>query len=165
MLPEDYYSHLRDPFTPGEVKLVMLFESPPVSGMYFYDPEGRTTEALYSAIMKLFGWKPTFKTEGLQWFCDAGMILLDATYQQVNGMTLKQRRHIMRADYPDLIARLPDAPVMIGMSAVYDAVNDLLIKDGVYVINGPIKVPFPANGRQRQFHEKAGAVLSDFGIA
>ena len=144
--------------------MVMLFESPPVSGMYFYDPEGRMTEHLYSAIMKLFGWKPTSKMEGLQWFCDAEILLLDATYQQVNGMTIRQRRDIMRADYPSLDARLPDAPVIIGMSAVYDAVNDLLVGDGINVINGSIKVPFPANGRQRQFHEKAGAVLSDFGF-
>jgi hypothetical protein len=30
-----------------------LLESPPVSGDYFYDPIGRTTEQLFSSMMKL----------------------------------------------------------------------------------------------------------------
>ncbi|MFT6909374.1 MAG: hypothetical protein ACJAS1_006090 [Oleiphilaceae bacterium] len=160
MIEQSYYHNLREPFTPREVKLVLLFESPPASGNYFYDPEGRVTEPLYSAIMKLFGWTPKTKTQGLESMKENGVVLLDATYQQVNQMTRQQRRGIMRKEYPLLRARLPDAPILIGMVGVLDAVKDLLVADGFSLLNGDRRIPFPANGQQRRFHDLAKEALN-----
>lgn len=154
-----YYHALRQPFVPDEVKLLLLFESPPASGRYFYDPEGRMTEPLYGAIMNLFGWTPETKAQGLALMRESGCLLLDATYQHVNGMPKRQRRDIMRTEYPLLRERLPDAPILIGMVGVLDAVKELLLKDGYEVLNGDLRIPFPANGQQRKFYEMAREAL------
>jgi hypothetical protein len=49
------YHKLRKKYLPDRIKLIFLLESPPASGDYFYDPAGRTTEQLFSAMMKLPG--------------------------------------------------------------------------------------------------------------
>ena len=43
------YLTLRYKFQPATVKLVVVVESPPKSGSYFYDPSGRITEPLFAA--------------------------------------------------------------------------------------------------------------------
>ena len=78
----------------------------------------------------MFGWTPKSKVQGLESLKENGVVLLDATYQQVNNMTQRQRRDIMREEYPLLRTRLPDAPIVIGMVGVLEAVKDLLVADG-----------------------------------
>ena len=89
-----------------------------------------------------------------------GAILLDVTYQQVNHMTKKQRREIMREEYPLLQNRLPDAPVMVGMVVVLEALQDLPVDDGYALLNSDGRIPFPANGQQRRFHDLAREALA-----
>ncbi|RLA41701.1 MAG: hypothetical protein DRR42_24345 [Gammaproteobacteria bacterium] len=159
MYGNQYYSNLRAPFAPSEVNLVLLFESPPDSGRYFYDPNGKTTEPLFSAVMKLLRWNPVTKAEGLELLRDTGIILLDATYQQVNNMSDVQRREIMRSEYEQLEERLPDAPILIGMVKVLDAVGQRLKDEGYEVLNNRVRVPFPSNGNQKKFHTMASRLL------
>ncbi len=47
----DYLS-LRRAFEPMGV---IVAESPPISGKYFYDPDGEVSEPLFNALMKQFG--------------------------------------------------------------------------------------------------------------
>lgn len=75
-------------------------------------------------------------------------------------MSKRERRDIMRGEYPLLRARLPDAPIMIVMVAVLEAVGDLLVADGFKLLNGERRIPFPANGQQRRFHDMAREALS-----
>ena len=110
--------------------------------------------------MKLFGWTPETKTQGLESMKESGVVLLDATYQQVNQMTKRERRDIMRKEYPLLRSRLPDAPILIGMVGVLEAVKDLLVDDGFNLLNGDRRIPFPANGQQRRFHDLAKEALN-----
>ena len=159
MIDASYYQALREPFTPEEVKMVLLFESPPASGKYFYDPDGKMTEPLYSAIMKLFNWQPESKAHGLELMRREGLLLLDATYQQVNHMTKRERRDIMRSEYPELRDRLPDTPILIGMVGVLEAIEECLLDDGFKVLNGGLRIPFPSNGQQRRFHTMAREAL------
>ena len=162
MIESGYYHNLREPFTPSSVKLTLLFESPPVSGNYFYDPEGGSDETLFKAIMKLFGQSPETKVDGLQWLKDNGIVLLDATYHQVNKKTLSQRKNIMRQEYVELKSRLPDAPILIGMAAVFDAVEGLLVADGFKVLNQGVRIPFPAMSHQLRFYELAKPFIDRF---
>ena len=164
MIEPYYYHQLRAAFTPDPVRLVLLFESPPVSGRYFYDPDDSAAEVLYLAVMKLFGWTPATKREGLELLQSAGVVLLDATYQQVDKMTRVQRREIMRGEYADLVARLPDAPILIGMAGVLDAVGRALINDGFDVLNRGRRIPFPAMGHQPKFHELAREAIRQTGL-
>jgi hypothetical protein len=158
-IPAEYYDDLRAVFAPKEVSLILLFESPPEGGNYFYDPEGKTTEALFKAVMKLWGWHPETKSEGLQLLRSSGVVLIDATYKQVNKMTPSQRRDIMRLEYEQLCERLPDAPILIGMVKVLEAVGQRLVDDGFKVLNSEVRIPFPSHGNQHKFHSKALDVL------
>ena len=46
------YMRLRAPYLPQHRKIVFVLESPPKSGLYFYNPDGRVSEPLFSAMMK-----------------------------------------------------------------------------------------------------------------
>ena len=46
------YLLFRSAFAPEPVKLVIIAESPPNSGLYFYDPDGRITEPLFAKLLQ-----------------------------------------------------------------------------------------------------------------
>ena len=50
----------------------IVAESPPASGKYFYDPEGRITEPLFAALMCQLSASPKSKEEGLRQFQRTG---------------------------------------------------------------------------------------------
>ena len=159
MHDKNYYHRLKAEWMPEQVSLVWLFESPPVSGKYFYDDSGRTTETLFSNLMKLYGWEPTTKAQGLSLFRDAGLVLWDGTYTQVNHATRKDRMKIIAADYPKLKATIPRKPIVIGAVTVLDAIGDKLVSDGYEVINNGVRLPFPGFGQQGKFHRLAPEIL------
>jgi hypothetical protein len=78
-----------------------------VSGKYFYDPEGLTTEPLFSAMMKeVLELSPQTKHEGLSEFAARDYPLLDATYTPVNipGQQKRAEEGGGRADHQGLRA-------------------------------------------------------------
>jgi hypothetical protein len=48
----DEYLALRRAFEPATVAFVIVAESPPASSAYFYNPDGKVGESLFSALMK-----------------------------------------------------------------------------------------------------------------
>jgi hypothetical protein len=46
------YLRFRAPYLPEDRKIIFVLESPPKSGLYFYNPEGRASEPLFGAMMK-----------------------------------------------------------------------------------------------------------------
>ena len=46
------YLWLRAPYVPEDRQIVFVLESPPKSGLYFYSPDVRVSEPLFSAMMK-----------------------------------------------------------------------------------------------------------------
>ena len=159
MHSKNYYHRLKSEWMLEQISLVWLFESPPVSGKYFYDDSDRTTETLFSNLMKLYGWEPTTKAQGLSLFRDAGLVLWDGTYTQVNHATRKDRMKIIAADYPELKATIPRKPIVIGAVTVLDAIGDRLVSDGYEVINNGVRLPFPGFGQQGKFHHLAPDIL------
>ena len=75
------YLSLRREFEPTTVTLVIVAESPPASGKYFYNPDGEVSEPLFNALMKQLGIQPKTKFEGLREFQKRGWVLVDATYE------------------------------------------------------------------------------------
>jgi hypothetical protein len=99
---------MRRRYLPVNVRLVIVAESPPVSGLYFYDAKGKSTEPLFSALMKQLAFSPGSKEDGLKEFQRRGWILVDATYEPVNtpGISNRDRDDIIQRDYPLLRADL-----------------------------------------------------------
>jgi hypothetical protein len=162
----DKYHAFRRKFEPQHIRLVIIAESPPKTGKYFYNPAGVISEPLCSALMQQLGVKPTSKEEGLREFQQRGWILVDATYTPVDGIkSHKQRNDIILGDYPrlraDLEKLLPDKapPVIVIKANVCRLLQPLLVDDGFNVSNKNSVVYFPSNGRQPDFHRQFAEIL------
>ena len=79
-LNREYYLRLRKEYEPKNIKLVIVAESPPASGKYFYDTTGSPREPLFAALMLQLGLSPITKDAGLRELQQRGWILVDATY-------------------------------------------------------------------------------------
>ncbi len=166
----DEYLSVRQRFQPDPVKLVIVAESPPASGLYFYDPDGKVTEPLFSALMKQIGASPQTKRDGLQSLKDCGLILVDATYQPVNLLSARDRDRVILEDYPQLVADLRrlaaanGAPLVLIKANVCTLLEDRLLGDGLTVLNEGRKVYFPSTGNQTKFHEQFQVILAGTGL-
>jgi hypothetical protein len=165
MTTRDEYHALRRRFQPETVKLIIVAESPPASGKYFYDPTGAVTEPLFTALMRQINYSPACKEDGLRAFQRRGWVLVDATYNPVNMLSDRARDAVIVRYYPllrdDLIALSPDrsAPVVLLKANVCRLLNERLTSDGFRVLNQGRAVYFPGNSRQREFHWQFGAIV------
>jgi len=161
------YLTLRRPYEPDNVKLIVVAESPPASGKYFYNPEGRITEPLFAAMIKQLGFSCTNKANGLLKFQQCGWVLVDATYEPVNKLNHSGKIKVIERDYPllrdDLARMTPDrlTPLVLIKANVCQFLEPKLLKDKFNVLNGGIRVPFPSTGQQKQFREKLGEILKN----
>ncbi len=142
---------------------------PLASGKYFYDPKGSAKEPLFAAIMLQLGLSPTTKEIGLHELQQKGWVLVDATYQPVDKLA-KDASHdrdaVIARDYPllrdDLISLMPNRsiPLVLIKANVCRILEPLLLKDGFRVLNGGKAIYFPSHGRQTDFRNQFGAVVS-----
>lgn len=153
------YLALRRQFTPEKITLVIIAESPPASGLYFYDPEGAVTEPLFAALLKHLGISCKTKDVGLREFQRIGWYLVDATYSPVNKLSHRERDRKIEQDYPllrdDLQALTPDrlTPLVLIKANVCRILEPRLLNDGFKVINQGRSIRFPGMGHQNRFHE------------
>jgi hypothetical protein len=164
------YLDLRRRYQPEELRLIIVAESPPASGRYFYNPPRQAHEYLFDAFMKQLRVPGSDKEAGLRELQRRGWLPVDATYQQVDKQPDGKRQSdgkrnaILRHDYPqlrdDLAALTPDKsiPVIVIKVNVWQVVRPLLIGDGFNVINDT-PIPFPSHSNQPEFHERFTANL------
>jgi hypothetical protein len=164
------YMRFRGPYTPQDPKLIFVLESPPISGDYFYNPAGRTTEWLFRAMMKdVLEASPQTKHEGLTEFAARGYLLIDATYTPVNISGPKSVRDKAAAaqilkDLPLLVADLrqyaqPNTQLVLVKANVCRLLAGQLVQEGFTVLNGNLVIPFPSNGQQPKFSAMIRQVL------
>jgi hypothetical protein len=73
------YLAWRRRYQPAPIELIIVAESPPKSGKYFYDPDGsHRREILFREMMKQLKVTCSSKDEGLRAFQKRGLILVDA---------------------------------------------------------------------------------------
>jgi hypothetical protein len=159
------YLDLRRRYEPRSVKLVVIAESPPASGLYFYDQTGAPSEPLFAALMKQLRISSTTKEEGLREFQRSGWVLVDATYEPVNKLTRSNRDRVIDRDYvllrDDLAALMSDrsTPLILIKENVCRLLEPKLAHDGFNVLNRGRVIYFPASGRQNDFFRQFGAIL------
>ncbi len=172
-LPErkrNEYLDLRRPYEPESIRLVIIAESPPASGLYFYDPTGARTEPLFAALMRQLRLSPLMKEDGLREFRRSGWLLVDATYEPVNERTGSWKDRVIDRDYPllrdDLAKLISDRsiPLVLIKANVCRILEPKLAKDGFNVLNGGRVIPFPSTGHQKEFHQQFGAILESTGM-
>lgn len=159
------YLAIRHQYMPDPAQLIILAESPPIRGLYFYDRSGSVGEPLFVAAMKQIGFKAKEKEVGLREFQKRGLILVDATYQPINNMREKQRADVIIRDYPLLfqdlerISPLKNTPIVLIKKNVCYLLEERLRVDGFPVINNRNAVYFPSTGHQRSFHFQFRAII------
>lgn len=168
-MDRSYYLSLRQDFAPQDIKLVVVAESPPVSGKYFYDTTGATTEHLFSALMRRVGFSPLSKAEGLRELQRLGWILIDATYEPVDKLVGPPRDQVLVRDFPLLVADLAavtnnQTPIVLIKTNVCRVLEARLVAQGYNVINRGRIIYFPSHGRQKQFAQQFDEVLKDASI-
>lgn len=107
MHSKEYYIQLRNKYIPDIIKVIFLLESPPISGNYFYNPNGKTNELLFSAMMEYIKLKPKNKEEGLIKFRECGLLIIDSILEPVNKIQNKRiRNKKIVMNIPNLINEL-----------------------------------------------------------
>jgi hypothetical protein len=169
-MDRNYYLELRKQYLPVVIKTIFILESPPFSGKYFYNPNGKTTEPLFHAMMKyVLDFYPSSKEEGLIRFMEAGYILVDAIYGPVNNLRGRQRDMRILSNYillkddlkGVLLEQKPRTPAIVLVKAnVCKLLEQKLLQDGFNVINDGLIVPFPAFGHQNEFCERIKVLLA-----
>jgi hypothetical protein len=105
------YLSLRRRFTPESITLIVIAESPPASGRYFYDPAGALSEPLFSAMIKHHHLSPDTKEIGLRAFQGIGWLLVEATYEAVNTLSDADRDRVIAEGYRLLREDLEKRPI------------------------------------------------------
>jgi hypothetical protein len=159
------YLDLRQRYEPESIRLIIIAESPPASGKYFYDPAGSPSEPLFAALMKQLRVTPLTKEEGLREFQRRGWVLVDATYEPVNKAHHSSRGRVIERDYPllrdDLAMLMFDRtiPIVLIKENVCRILRPKLVRDGFNVLNGDRLIYFPGNGWQKEFHRQFSSIL------
>jgi hypothetical protein len=166
MPSKSHYHKLRQKYLPEKINFIFLLESPPKSGDYFYDPAGRTTEQLFSAMMKLIDCQPESKAGGLKEFAKKGYVIADAAYSPVNHIRNERKKN--EAILRHLPGLVDDLRKMTGRQRV----RLVLIKAnicqmleaplkaiGFNIIKNGITVPFPGSGQQKKFFTAIKRIL------
>jgi hypothetical protein len=161
------YLRFRAPYLPEQRKVIFVLESPPKSGLYFYNPEGKVSEPLFGAMMKdVIGIRPETKDQGLREFASRGFLLIDATYTPVNHdhLSAKERNKRILNDLPILVDELrgyvgPDTGVVLVKANVCTLLEPVLAAQGFPILNRGKVIPFPSTGQQNKFRQAVRQVL------
>ena len=164
----DEYHKVREQIGPKLAKVIFVFESPPKSGLYFYDEGGKTTEPLFAAMMKyVLDIKPNEKREGLLEFSKKGFLLIDATYVPVNYDEYKEseRNKKIMDDFPNLVRTLrkhsdQSTRLILVKSNICNLLDKRLTNAGFNVANQGRVLPFPSNGNQKRFGQMVRELIT-----
>jgi hypothetical protein len=160
-MERDWYLSLRRRYQPERLRLVIVAESPPVSGRYFYNPDGSLSEPLFTAMIRYLNLSPSTKDTGLREFQRRGWLLVDATYEPVDAMTASSRDRVIARDYQSLCCDLknliPDrsVPLVLIKANVCRILEPKLAKEGFNVLNAGRVVYFLVPDGRRIFSDSS----------
>ena len=132
-------------------------------------PGGKVREEpLLNALVKQLDVQPVLKADGLLELKKQGWVLIDATYEPVNGKTRRERNEVIERDYDELCGDLKrllgvrwcDVPLVLIKANVCRLLEPKLKKDGFKVLNKEGRlVYFPSTGNQGHFDRQFRAIV------
>jgi hypothetical protein len=165
VLTREDYLRLRGRYHPKHAKIIFVLESPPKSGLYFYNPDGLISEPLFRAMMKdVLEIQPKSKHEGLTEFAAHGYLLIDATYTPVNGLSSDARDAVIEKDFPLLVEELhryadSETKLVLVKVNVCRLLEPRLVERGFSALNRGTRIPFPSTGQQNKFRNLVRPML------
>ncbi len=152
---------IRQRFKPDNIRLLLIGESPPESGKFFY-ADSRMTTFTSRAFAKAHG--VTFKnnSEFLDYFKACGCYLDDLSHTPVNQLGLCDRERRLQENVDALSQRIREAnPSVIAITLkkiepyVREAIKKSCCDSQVYVL------PFPGSGHQNKYIEILAAIITE----
>ena len=131
---------LRYKFEPASVKFVVVTACPPKPRLYFYDPSGSIEEPLFNMVMKVLGYNPATKDDGLLEFRRRGCLLVDATYRPLDGLSEEMCEKEILKSYPAMLVEFSkvltdkSTPITVVKARVRRALERMLRNDGFTVL-------------------------------
>jgi hypothetical protein len=157
------FDRARRKYRPRRVKFLLIAESPPSSGGFFYFPKTIGKDHLFRETMKALELWPREKPmrEGvdkrsmLRRFQSKGFYLLDTSVFPVDKLRSRERRSAILEQTPRLVQdviRADPLHILIVKSSIFNPVRNALRESDLWprVLNtGP--VPFPSHGNQSTY--------------
>jgi len=161
------YKLLRNQYMPKKLRVILVLESPPANGKYFYNPNGKISEILFRSLMTvLLDIKPQTKDEGLRKFSEAGYLLVDPIYEPVDNISDKKADKLIMENYfffikdlKTIIGNTKNVKIILIKKNICTLLEKPLLTDGFNVVNNYEMIPFPLHYHMNSFSEKVRRLL------
>ena len=170
------FDKARREYRPSRIRLLMIAESPPSSGGFFYFPQAIGKDHLFRETMKSIGlWPQTAgmhrginKVPMLRGFQSMGFYLIDSSTDPVDKMPNRARRDAIKHQLPRLVEdvkRADPSNIVIVKSSIYGPVKSALEEAGFgsRVLNDQ-PIPFPSHGNQKEYRTIMSRLLTKIGL-
>ena len=166
------FNRARRKYRPRKIRLLLIAESPPSSGGFFYFPTTIGKDHLFRETMKALDLWPeneplrrgVDKRSMLRRFQSLGLYLLDTCDFPVDKMRPRDRREAVLEQIPRLVNDVIEANplrILVVKSSIFNPVAIALRESGLWsrILNtGP--VPFPSHGNQRIYRSMLRRALT-----
>lgn len=170
------FEKARREYLPSKIRLLMIAESPPSSGGFFYFPKTTGKDHLFRETMKTVGLWPLGesmprgidKKSMLGRFSSMGFYLMDSSTDPVDKMPTRARKEAIRDQLPRLVedVKQADPPsIVIVKSSIFGPVSSALEEAGFgsRVLNNQA-IPFPSHGNQQKYRTIMKRLLTKNGL-
>ena len=157
------YAAARNKYRPDRINLLLIAESPPSSGGYFYAEKTIGKDHLFREMMRALEFWPITrpmrkgldKRPMLNKFRSNGFFLIDTCDHPVDKLPANQRRIATvqgALTLPKRVQKLNPSRILIIKKTVFNAVKLVLNAAGFgeRILN-PRPLPFPSHGNQKNF--------------
>lgn len=162
-LLKDSYALARNKFRPKKISLLLIAESPPSSGGYFYAEETIGKDHLFRETMKALElWPPDRpmrkgcdKRPFLKQFSSLGFFLIDTCELPIDKMPPRERKistYEGALTLPDRVEALSPDRILIVKKTVFKPAIQALSKTGfAEMVLNTKPLPFPSHGNQKKY--------------
>ena len=170
------FDKARQRYRPSKIRLLMIAESPPSSGGFFYFPKTIGKDHLFRETMKTVGlWPPGTpmprginKQSMLRRFASMCFYLLDSSTDPVDKLPNRDRRKAIHDQLPRLVEDVKRADplnIVIVKSSIFEPVMSALQEAGFWsrVLNNQ-PIPFPSHGNQQEYRTMMKRLLTKKGL-
>jgi len=151
---------IRQSYTPDRIRLLLIGESPPDSGKFFYVKSHMTTFTSH-AFQRAHGIAFNDNTDFLKYFKDCGCFLDDLSHKPVNNLSKTERENELKKCINPLSERIRkfNPPVItIVLKKIEKYIRKAISKSGcdaeTYVLH------FPGNSHQNKYIEQLSNIIS-----
>lgn len=145
------FESIREQYRPERVKLLLVGESPPSNGRFFYQRSAMTTFTS-RPFEKVFDVQFLDNQEFLQFFKEKGCFLEDLSHDPVDKLPKKEREERLQAavsDFAETINTINPPVVAIVLKKIEQFVKEAISESGLSPMT--YTLPFPGNGYQNEY--------------